>query len=58
MTVTFENKNNEKTIRVEDVSSFSCGCTCLGRTGIGVNYNDGTFNLFPSSEWRLIFVKQ
>lgn len=58
MTITFENKNTNDVIRVEDVSSFSCGCTCLGRTGYGVNYNDGTFNLFPGSVWKLIFVKQ
>lgn len=56
MTITFENKQSGKVIKVENVSMFSTSCTCLGRTGFGVNYTDGTFNLFPGSEWRLICV--
>ena len=58
MTITFENKHNDKIIKVEDVKFFTTGCTYLRRTGFGVNYNDGTFNLFPGSEWRLISVRQ
>lgn len=58
MTITFENKQSDKIIKVEDVSLFTTSCTALGRTGFGVNYNDGTFSLFPGSEWRLISVKQ
>lgn len=58
MTITFENKHNDKIIKVENVRMFSTGSTFLGRSGFGVNYTDGTFNLFPGSEWRLICVAQ
>ena len=57
MTITFENKQNGDVLRVEDVSSFSTSCTALGRTGFGGNYLDGTFSLFPGSEWRLLYVR-
>lgn len=56
MIITFENKQSGKISKAENVSSFSTGCTALGRTGFGVNYTDGTFSLFPGSEWRLICV--
>lgn len=58
MTIIFENKQSEKTIKVEDVKFFTTDTTCLGKTGFGVHYNDGTFNLFPKKEWQLILVRQ
>lgn len=57
MTITFENKQSGDVLRIESVSSFSTSCKALGRTGFGVNYLDGSFNLFPGSDWRLIYVK-
>lgn len=58
MTIVFENKHSDKIIEVEDVKFFTTEATCLGKTGFDVNYNDGTFNLFPKSEWRLLMVRQ
>lgn len=58
MTITFENKHNDKIIKVEDVNFFTTDSTCLGETGFSVHYNDGTFNLYPKDSWRLIMVKQ
>lgn len=58
MTITFENKQSDKIIKVEDVKFFTTDATCLGKTGFDVHYNDGTFNIYPKREWRLIMVKQ
>lgn len=58
MTIIFENKQSEMAIEVENVKFFTTDATCLGKTGFDVHYNDGTFNLFPKKEWRLILVRQ
>lgn len=58
MTITFENKHNDKLLKVEDVKFFTTEATCLGVTGFDVHYNDGTFNIFDKRTWRLIMVKQ
>lgn len=58
MTITFENKHTEDIIIVDDVKFFTTDSECLGVKGFSVHYNDGTFNLYSDSAWRLIMVKQ
>ena len=58
MTIKFECKQSGKIVDVEDVKFFTTDATCLGVTGFDVHYNDGTFNLYSKSTWRLIMVKQ
>lgn len=58
MTITFESKQNGKIIKVKDVKYFTTESECLGKKGYGVNYEDGTFSLYPYKEWILVMVKQ
>lgn len=58
MTIKFECKGSGEIVEVEDVKFFTTDATCLGEYGYDVNYNDGTFNLFPYKSWKLILVKQ
>lgn len=58
MRITFENKQNGRTVEVKGVKSFKTDDTCLEKKGYGVSYEDGTFSLYADDEWKLVMVEQ
>lgn len=56
MTAKFQNLMTDEVIEVKDISLITTGCECLGAKGYGVNYTDGTFNLYRSGSWQLICI--
>lgn len=57
MVLIFESKHTGEHIEVTDVKYFTTDAEWLSTKGYSVHYNDGTFNLYGYSSWKLAMAK-